>query len=241
MKKEQFKRGTFVEGTPDECVKMFNELEESGYEIDKSEVADKHLINHIWYTGSIWIYGCDLKNGCNFRLTQDELYKIIRKEQNLDFNILNDTDIFFIKVGKLGNDYLVQGNIPEDVIGWSYYGKNYFEGPVCHKFQIKAIRKATPEEIEPHKNYFKLNVKNIKFNPSNPFEVSDDGITWVNKEFTYYIGVNPLNQKHVISRGSGISEWRYIRNIEKTKVKLSDIEGIIVNGETLTNFEIEFD
>lgn len=85
------------------------------------------------------------------------------------------------------------------------------------------------------------------FNPSKPFEVSDDGENWDDwheelKNFIYdtYIGFCPNTKAHFVSSstGEGFDYFNFIRNIQPKQIKREDIESVTTKEGTFTNFEI---
>lgn len=77
------------------------------------------------------------------------------------------------------------------------------------------------------------------FDPSKPFEVSDDAMNWC-KGFDYYVGCEKrLKCCYVVSDGSDLAQFKYIRNIQTQKIKRSEIISVTTSQGTFTDFVIE--
>lgn len=81
---------------------------------------------------------------------QNELFDtIFGEETTIDFSILNNTDIFYLKA--VGFKYLFKGKDPfsrkPGVKIYSYYNERVETNKLCDKEAVKELRKATPEEI----------------------------------------------------------------------------------------------
>lgn len=91
---------------------------------------------------------------------QHELFdKIFGKENDIDFSILNDEDVFYLRTG--GNHkYLFKGKDPfnKKVKGFVLGGTRPFEDIICNKEDVIELRIATIEE----QDLYNQKVDNLK-------------------------------------------------------------------------------
>lgn len=171
MKKVTFKENTFVKGTPDELKELAKKIEAKGAEFNWGSFTDK--VNHLWWFDleNYWTFSSSLYRSCHHELTHYELLEAYEIYEP-DFSILNETDVFFLEL-KGGYNWLYQGNnLYEDGYGVhvslvtnSVYKKRL----LTKKEDTKLIRLATPEEIAPYAEHFKI--ETMKKEPK--FKVGD--------------------------------------------------------------------
>lgn len=176
-----FKENTFVKGNYDELTEMAKAIEDNGGKIMYSD-SDSNNFNHLWWykKAESWIFGSRLNELCDHELTKAQLYEAYGI---VDFSILNETDVFYVET--MSDKYLIQGKHPFEIgerivvvlSSDSIFTDNnsYFQSD---KSRYKLIRLATPQEIEPYKEHFKLN--NME---TRPIQISQETATrWYNGE-----------------------------------------------------------
>lgn len=114
----------------------------------------------------------------------------------------------------------------------------FIKKPKHQVIPLSQIEKPTiisgNEVTEPE---FELSDNSGEFDPDKPFEVSDDGETWID-DFTHYIGVCPNMNIHFVSKTGCYDSFNFIRNTPMIKIKRSEITGVITKDGTFKNFDI---
>ncbi len=86
----------------------------------------------------------------------------LQKKEEIDFSILNDTDVFYIDCG-YKNQFLFIGKDPTSlkVLGFDLSNNETFNNVCCDKKDVIELRKATDEEIALYRKHYPIKYKCI--------------------------------------------------------------------------------
>lgn len=151
----KFKENTFVKGNYEELMEIAKAIEEKGATVNYYGANSGS--NHLWYDRNQWGFSSSLDRFCEHGLTKSQLYEAYGI---VDFSILNDTDVFYIETFDCGK-WLYQGLNPSEhceriSVYLDGFSINKDIGKLTDKENVKLVRLATTEEIEPYKKHFKL-------------------------------------------------------------------------------------
>lgn len=229
----------YLEASDTKLFKL-DELNENQYvEISNIEEYKSYceIANHLgleWSTGLV--YGEPSRTMIELWKKGEKIYMWVKRGCYVDADFIKGKDCELIPLSQIEKPTaIISGNELSDNSGEFKNGEHSVVAEQNPLNQMKnAIGRLKDTIVVPENEPFD---KLEEFDPNKPFEVSDDGETWID-DFTHYIGVCPNMNVHFVSKTGRYDSFNFIRNTPMIKVKRSEITGVITKDGTFKNFEI---